>query len=74
MPKCTIFKMTQINKKQLKNLGIFTFGQAWPGSPPPPGTASGFRDFVTIAFAQPVPGNRGMLAQIGCVEIGTRCI
>ena len=39
--------------------------------PPPPEPPL---DFAIIAFAQPVPGNRGMLAQIGCVEIGTRCI
>ena len=65
--------MTQINKKQLKNVGILTFGQAWPGcSPPPPPEPP--LDFAIIAFAQPVPGNRGMLAQIDCVEIGTRCI
>ena len=66
--------MTQINKnKQLKNVAILTFGQAWPGYPPPPPPEPPL-DFPIIAFAQPVPGNRGMLAQIGCVEIGTRCI
>ena len=66
--------MTQINKKKtIKKCWNFDLwrGMARLLPPPPPEPPL---DFAVIAFAQPVPGNRGMLAQIGCVEIGTRCI